>query len=78
MTLMVFYLLQLNFATNKLDLSQLYGLDETDTSKLRSFHLGELKISHNYEYPLLPTDPGSGNCMHSNLSAGPCYQSGIY
>lgn len=65
---------QLNQATNIFDLSQLYGNDEDDQSKLRSRHHGLLTTSIN-DSQLLPTTFDE-SCIRPNETNFPCYYSG--
>lgn len=64
---------QLNQATNKLDLSQLYGTDNVEEEKLRSFHQGSLLTSID-DNSLLPKT-FEDLCVTSNGNST-CYLSG--
>lgn len=61
----------MNLATNKLDLSQLYGVDDVEQEKLRSFHQGLLLTSAD-DTSLLPKTFDE-LCLNDN---GTCYSSG--
>lgn len=70
--------MQLNQASNTLDLSQLYGISEEVTSTLRSFRDGELLSSHTDTNPTLPEsqDDPEHYCMHNTTIDTVCYRSG--
>lgn len=59
----------MNQATNKFDLSQLYGIDET---QLRSYHQGLLITSNDNNLPTTNDE----NCIRFNETNFPCYYSG--
>lgn len=63
----------MNQATNKLDLSQLYGNDADDEEKLRSFHHGKLLTSSD-DSSMLPKTIDD-ICVLANENST-CYQSG--
>lgn len=70
-------ILKLNQATNKLDLSQLYGSNEELGRTLRTFSNGELRHSMTAEEPCLPfTSEDEHWCMHNSTTDNVCYKSG--
>lgn len=64
---------QLNQATNKLDLSQLYGINAAKEERLRNFHQGLLSTSA-YDSSVLP-QTFDQLCLNSNETSA-CYMSG--
>lgn len=72
--------MQINQATNNLDLSQLYGNTDDITKTLRTFKNGELEISNDPLSSTLPeVDETETNqlCMHNSTTADTvCYRSG--
>lgn len=71
-------MLQLNQATNQLDLSQLYGTTSHDRKRLRRRNSGKLKSSgKDSGYPTLPlTDQSERMCMQNQTESTICYESG--
>lgn len=73
-----FFNVQLNQATNQLDLSQLYGTTGQDRNSLRRRNSGKLRSSgHDSHYPTLPqTDNSERMCMQNISESTICYESG--
>lgn len=72
------FFVQLNQASNTLDLSQLYGITEEMTNGLRTFRNGELLTSNADTNPTLPEsqDDSEHYCMINSTVNGVCYKSG--
>lgn len=70
--------MQLNQASNTLDLSQLYGISDEQTNILRTFRGGELLASNVDTNPTLPEsqDDNEHYCMINSTTNGVCYKSG--
>lgn len=70
---------QINQASNRLDLSQLYGSTNDVTDSLRSFQNGELITSNDASRPTLPEIKDTNKaylCMHNTTIDTVCYRSG--
>lgn len=68
---------QLNQATNKLDMSQLYGTSNSATIDLRTLKNGELKTACSLANPCLPvSDDPNLYCAHNTTDNTICYKSG--
>lgn len=70
---------QINQATNRLDLSQLYGNTDDITDSLRTFHDGKLIAAHEPYSPTLPEIDDKSKvylCMHNTTMDTVCYRSG--
>lgn len=74
-----FFPAQINQATNRLDLSQLYGNTDDITNSLRTFHDGKLITAHEPYSPTLPEIDDKSKvylCMHNTTIDTVCYRSG--
>lgn len=67
---------QLNQATNRLDLSQLYGNHETETMPLRTLRGGKLKSETFDSSEFLSESPDRKLCLTNGTLDVTCYQSG--
>lgn len=70
---------QINQASNRLDLSQLYGITDDITGSLRTFRDGALITSHEPYNPTLPEIDDKSKallCMHNTTIDTVCYRSG--